>query len=689
MEENVLKILHGLLGGITEIKSSDEWEALKSEYSVKLAIYDDEHTKSVWNDIKTIGDKLILLQNKRSKSDKEQLSLTEQEKTELAEAMRVIDENLFNYHFQPIISAADGEIYSFEALMRPQSSICPSPFHIIKYAEYAERLDDIERATFLNILGIIDSRKADFGDRLVFMNSIPKTRISDADAKLVTELLMKHSNTVVVEMTEQAELGDAEFGKIKDLYRRLNIRIAIDDYGTGYSNVQNLLRYMPDYVKIDRSLISGIENDRKKRHFVREIIEFCHDNGILSLAEGVETSEELRTVIRLGVDLIQGYYTARPSADIIDAIPYEIRQEIRLYRQERQSGKDLHIYMAEQSERILLDRLVKDDYQSILIGKNGNGDVTVVGNPGNDVKIYIDIAKDFKGNITLENVELSNDKNLPCINLGEGADVRLILVGSNHLRNGGICVPEKSRLTINGEGLLSIFINGTGCYGIGNDFNSRHGELVFEQGVHIENMAVMGICIGSGLGGKIRISRGQFILKMKGSFGVGIGAFSADTDLDLFACDISVDISMPKAVGIGSIEGCCTAYIHSALTTFNILGVDVVGIGTLNGSRSNIEICEANAVLNMAGDHCSAIAALEGETSFKLSRAGVHIVSEGDRALAIGGFSGDTKIQLENADTDLKVLSGSIDYKDYIKEENVEIRGGRLKFIFNDDEIAG
>ena len=678
--ERYSEMLHSLLSRILEINNSDDLDILKSEYKNKFS-------DQIWNDIEAIGNKLILLQCER-KSEREKLLLTEQEKNELAEAMRIIDENLFSYHFQPIVNAVDGEIYSYEALMRPQSRICPRPFHIIKYAEYTERLNDIERATFLNILSIIDSRKADFNNKLVFLNSIPKTKISGADAELVSELIMKHSDTVVIEMTEQAEINTDDFEKIKEFCRRQEIRIAIDDYGTGYSNVQNLLRYMPNYVKIDRSLISGIESDRKKRHFVREIIEFCHDNSILSLAEGVETSDELRTVIRLGIDLVQGYYTARPSAEIIDTIPYEIRQEIKQYCQERQMGKNLHIYSADSSERIMLDNLVKYDYQSILIGKNGNGDVAIVGIPGKNVAIHIEVAKDFKGNITLENVELSSKNGQPCLNIGENADVRLVFVGSNHFNSGGICVPESAGLVCSGEGTLSILINGSGCYGIGNDLNSKHGELVFEQGVQIENMAVAGVCIGSGLGGKIRILRGQFILKMKGNYGVGIGAFSADTDLDLFACDISIDASMLKAVGIGSLDGNCSAYIHSALATLNILGVSTVGIGTLNGKKSSIEICEASTHINVIGDHCAAVAALEGKTNFKLVRAGIHITSEGEKALAVGGFSGNTKIILENSDSYFRINSADIDYNEYIKEDDVEKRGGRVRFIFNGNEIT-
>ena len=209
-----------------------------------------------------------------------------------------------------------------------------------------------------------------------------------------------------------------QIDKIKEMYSSMNIRTAIDDYGTGYSNVQNLLRYMPDYVKIDRSLISDILNNRKKRYFVREIIDFCHDNGILALAEGVETAEELQTVIHLGADLVQGFYTARPSAAAAEIIPHEIRREIKLYRQEREDGRKLRIYNAVKSERVLLDRLEKDGYRCILVGKDGGGVVTAASSSGLDTKIHIDVVNDFKGSIILDNAVLSNEKNRPCINIG-------------------------------------------------------------------------------------------------------------------------------------------------------------------------------------------------------------------------------------------------------------------------------
>lgn len=123
----------------------------------------------------------------------------------------------------------------------------------------------------------------------------------------------QHAGELVVEFTEETEMGDVQLKELKNSFAKMNIETAIDDYGSGYSNVNNLLRYMPRFVKIDRMLMTDIHKDIQKQHFVKDIIEFAHDNDILTLAEGIELTQELREVIKLGVDLIQGYYTSSRS----------------------------------------------------------------------------------------------------------------------------------------------------------------------------------------------------------------------------------------------------------------------------------------------------------------------------------------------------------------------------------------
>ena len=686
MNGTKLKVLHGLISEIAGVKDEHELDRITAEYADKLECGNDELMTAMLNDIRHIGSELVMLRGRVADADKSLIVLTEQERAELAETMKVIDENLFDYHFQPIVSIADGEIYSYEALMRPKSALCPSPYHIIKYAEIADRLNDIERATFLNVIDMIGKETEMFYGRTVFINSIPNAKLEKSDSERVKELMAMHSDRIVVEMTEQSEMGDSEFGTIKEMYNSMNIRTAIDDYGTGYSNVQNLLRYMPDYVKIDRSLISDILNNRKKRYFVREIIDFCHDNGILALAEGVETSEELQTVIHLGADLVQGYYTSRPAAVVAEKIPYEIRQEIKLYRQEREDGRKYHVYTAEKSERIQLERLKKEDYKRILIGKFGEGEVTISGTPGEDTDIHVDIVNDFKGSIILSDAVLANSKRRPCINIGENCEVKLILNGTNKLVNGGIRVPESSKLHVCGDGGLAVFIDGSGYYAVGNDGDSKHGELVFEQGISVDSHAAGGVCIGSGLGGKIRILLGQFSLKMSGYVGIGIGAHDGDTDIELFACNISLDLSEQFGVAIGSMQGNCRVNMHHASTKISLSGSNMVGIGTLSGNCCDVSVCEASTAFNISADQCSAVAALEGSTTFEISKASMHIIAKGDNALLLGGYSRDSKISLVNADSSMTLVTKA-DYMNFVDENNLRIEGGRLKLIINNEEI--
>ena len=265
-------------------------------------------------------------------------NLSKKEREEYRLVAQILNQNLLTYFFQPIVRTTDGSIYSYEALMRTTTKSWISPLAIIKYAGMQGRLSDVERATFLNVLRIVNEKKEAFRDKKVFINSIPGVKLYETDFKKVEEYLEKNADVAVVELTEEAELSDEDLEKTKEFYQRIHVETAVDDYGTGYSNISNLLRYMPNYVKIDRSLLSEIQNKPQKQHFVREIIEYCHDNHIMALAEGVETTEELQMVIHLGADLIQGYYTAKPSAEIIPEIDKKIRNEIKAYYQERQDG---------------------------------------------------------------------------------------------------------------------------------------------------------------------------------------------------------------------------------------------------------------------------------------------------------------------------------------------------------------
>ena len=248
---------------------------------------------------------------------------------------RLLNESLITYHFQPIVRADDGEIFGYEALMRPIDGINLTPLEIISCASKLNRLYDVEKATFDRVLTHISENSALFEDKKVFINSLPAYQLEGNDEAILYKRLNDHSGQIVVEYTEASEFAEEKLEKRKSDYDKLKVEIALDDYGSGYSNVNNLIRYTPKYVKIDRMLVSGINASEQKKHFVKSIVDYASKNNITVLAEGVETKEEMRCVISLGVDLIQGYYTGRPCAEPISAIDEEVRFQIRRYNYNR------------------------------------------------------------------------------------------------------------------------------------------------------------------------------------------------------------------------------------------------------------------------------------------------------------------------------------------------------------------
>ena len=678
-------IIHGIHELLTEIITSDNVKNAKNAINRYRNIFQIDNTnienstesdlQSILTDIAIITD--MLNNNKLAFN-------SDQERHELEETLKIINENLFTYHFQPIVNAIDGEIIAYEALMRPKSSLCPSPYHILKYADMTGNLYKIERATFVNVLNLIDKNKTAFENKKIFINSIPTAKLPTKDLNKIKKMLKQYADNIVVEITEQSEMSESDLDNLKNMYRQMKIPVAVDDYGTGYSNVHNLLRYTPDYVKIDRSLLNDIQKSSQKRYFVREIIDFCHTNNIKALAEGIENTEELQTIIHLGADLIQGYYTAKPSADIINSIPNEIKQEISRYHNERDDGKRLKIYKTKKNEKILLDRLLRDNISCIIIGTDGDGDVTLYGSPGMNSKIHVKIADNFNGSLTIENTILSNIKTRPAIEIGENCELRLMLNGTNTCY-GGIKVPESSKFICAGNGQLSIFVDGGATYGIGNDLKSKHGTLIFEQGLHIENTCAESVSIGSGLGGKIEIIGGQFILNVTGFNNTAIGSIYGNTDIDLFACDITIDMSTQTGIGIGSREADCNICIHSASVKIYQSGEHMIGIGTVNGELCKVKTYEANITFNISAEYAAPIAAWYNTTKFNINKASMHATVNGVNAYAIGGKSGDTDINVSDTSIIIR-LKTSIDINKYFNIDNIKLSGGCIKTNINDIE---
>lgn len=241
----------------------------------------------------------------------------------------LISQNLFRYYFQPIICAKTGDIIAYEALMRTDERIGFNPLEVLEIARTYRRLYDVEKATLFNVMHRYSKEREKIKDRKVFINCIPGHFLNDADNERFTEQYSEYVDNFVFEITEQDSITDSDLLKIRNIgNKKSNNVIAVDDYGTGHSNLVNLLKYAPEIVKIDRYLITDIAEDTNKQLLVKGVIDFARVNGIKVLAEGVETKEELEEVISLGVDYIQGYYTGRPAFEPLDMINPQIKEEI-------------------------------------------------------------------------------------------------------------------------------------------------------------------------------------------------------------------------------------------------------------------------------------------------------------------------------------------------------------------------
>lgn len=616
-------------------------------------------------------------------------NFTEAEMQEARIVEKILNENLFKYHFQPIIDAKNGEIFGYEALMRPDVNPYMAPPVVLKYAEYYGRLYDVERYTFFNVLDIVQKNKDIFdGNVKVFINSIPGNLLKDDDAKKLEGIARELPDTVMVELTEQQELTDEELSLLQDYLNTVGFQTAIDDYGTGYSNVTNLLRYMPNCVKIDRMLLSNIEDSPQKQHFVKDIITFSHDNDIIVLAEGVETKEELKMVIQLGVDLIQGYYTARPSEEIVVSISKAVKNEILEYNRIGNDYKGRQVYISGKESHISLPRLVAEKYSIIEISDEGTKEVTISGMADMETDIYLRVKNGYRGKIILDNAILQGKRHGASIDIGNDCDVTLILRGENQCLNGGIRIPEDSRLTLEGEGHLYIMVDGANYFGIGNDFNARHGELVFEQSgcIEIKGNGMKGIGIGSGFGGPIRIHRGKYVIRMIGQDGVGIGSYSGDVDPLMKDCDVRIDMATARAVGVGSIMGSANIHLEYLAWNGELNAEEAIGLGTFAGKKSEVGISHANVMINLFAARACGIGANNGMVSMYVDRSSVIVAGDGTEAVAWGNQSRSAKIRV-NAGKMESRLHTALAVNVGVTDENVTLDKSEYHYMKNGETV--
>jgi EAL domain-containing protein (putative c-di-GMP-specific phosphodiesterase class I)/GGDEF domain-containing protein/CBS domain-containing protein len=218
--------------------------------------------------------------------------------------------------FQPIISLKDGGLLGYEALSRgPANSVFNNPEKLFDFARLYGRLWELE---FLCRIKALENMSRNNPSFCIFLNVDPHIIDDEKFKKGFTKDFLREFNinpeNVVFEITEKNSVVDIRsFKKIIDNYKDQGYRIAIDDTGSGYSGLKLITEIHPHFIKLDMNLIRDIDKDGLKYALIKTFYDFCLVTDIKLIAEGIETENELNSLIEIGIHYGQGYYIQRPA----------------------------------------------------------------------------------------------------------------------------------------------------------------------------------------------------------------------------------------------------------------------------------------------------------------------------------------------------------------------------------------
>ncbi len=214
--------------------------------------------------------------------------------------------------YHPIVVTATAEVYGYEALARGSLRGLRSPEVMFSVAEEANLIWELSRLCRRRAIEGADANLEPH--QLLFLNIDPHDFRDPTFRYLdLEEMGIDHPERIVLEITERTAITDyPAFQEYLSRFREKGFRFAVDDAGSGYAGLGSIANLSPDYIKLDISLISGIDTNFMKQNLVETMVAFANDHGIKVIAEGVEREEEYQAVKGLGVHLTQGFLFHEP-----------------------------------------------------------------------------------------------------------------------------------------------------------------------------------------------------------------------------------------------------------------------------------------------------------------------------------------------------------------------------------------
>ncbi|MCF6096024.1 EAL domain-containing protein [Thermovorax subterraneus] len=251
----------------------------------------------------------------------------------------IIENKEIRTFFQPIVDVNNLKIIGYEALSRgPAGSPLERPdvmfdvaakYNLLWQLEYLCRVLAIENASRL---GLKD---------LLFLNVDPRILKDERFTEGFTYEFLKKYNIrpeqIIFEITEKTAITDyVSFRRILEHYRKQGYKIAVDDTGNGYAGIMLIAEIRPQFIKLDMGLIRNIDKDELRQMVCQMMVNFSKLTNMKIISEGVETEDELNTLIKIGCEYVQGYYLGRPCETLSDISP-NIMEKIE--NKKRENGR--------------------------------------------------------------------------------------------------------------------------------------------------------------------------------------------------------------------------------------------------------------------------------------------------------------------------------------------------------------
>ena len=212
--------------------------------------------------------------------------------------------------FQPIVSVKNHSVVGYEALLRSEEEKLANPLDFIAAANRVGRIRELGQA----IRDKVANHMHQLPDEACIFVNVHSQDLTSDDLYDARSRIAKCSHRIIYEITERESIDQIDDLCLRIIkLKELGYKLAVDDLGAGTAGLTCFTQIEPDYAKIDLSLVRGVDKHPIKQRIIDSIVRLCHQLDVEIIAEGVESEQESMTLRKMGLDIQQGYWFAKPN----------------------------------------------------------------------------------------------------------------------------------------------------------------------------------------------------------------------------------------------------------------------------------------------------------------------------------------------------------------------------------------